>query len=99
MYKYELKKVIKTDNKEITELNIKDIDDITYLGIMNSLDVTLKNAKDINTLRNLDNKNIIIELVNGITVLGSNMVQIASSEVNINDGVESFEFHGNVRIK
>ena len=66
---------------------------------MIKLDVTLKNAKDINTLRNLDNKNIIIELVNGITVLGSNMVQIASSEVNINDGVESFEFHGNVRIK
>lgn len=66
---------------------------------MIKLDVTLKNAKDINTLRNLDNKNIIIELVNDITVLGSNMVQIASSEVNINDGVESFEFHGNVRIK
>ena len=39
MIKYKLKKVIKTDNKEITELNIKDIDDITYLGIMNSLDV------------------------------------------------------------
>ena len=33
------------------------------------------------------------------TILGSNMVQISSSEVNINDGVESFEFHGNVRIK
>jgi site-specific recombinase len=39
MIKYKLKKVIKTDNKEITELNIKDIDDITYLGIMNSIDV------------------------------------------------------------
>lgn len=39
MIKYKLKKVIKTDNKEITELNIKDVDDITYLGIMNSIDV------------------------------------------------------------
>ena len=38
MIKHKLKKVIKTHNKEITELNIKDIDDITYLGIMNSLD-------------------------------------------------------------
>lgn len=39
MIKYELKKAIKTDNKEITELNIKDISDITYLGVLNSLDV------------------------------------------------------------
>ena len=40
MIKYELKKAIKTDNKEITELNIKNIGDITYLGIMNSIDAT-----------------------------------------------------------
>lgn len=39
MIKYKLKKVIKTDNKEITELNIKDIDDITYLGIINTVDL------------------------------------------------------------
>ena len=38
MIKHKLKKPIKIDDKEITELNIKDIDDITYLGIMNSID-------------------------------------------------------------
>jgi len=38
MIKYKLKKPIKIDDKEIIQVNIKDIDDITYLGIMNSID-------------------------------------------------------------
>jgi len=71
MIKYELKKVIKTDNKEITELNIKDIDDITYLGIMNTLDVNgnINQADTIAYLCDLSTAEVNqISLVDGVFI-------------------------------
>ncbi len=66
---------------------------------MIKVQVALLNAADNNTLRNLDGSEIVMELVNGITVTGKNMIQIGANSSVISDGTTEFEFSGNVREK
>lgn len=66
---------------------------------MIKMQVALKNSADNSTLRNLDGGNIVLELINGITVTGSNMVQISANSSVISDGKTEFEFAGDVKEK
>lgn len=66
---------------------------------MIKMQVALLNATDNNTLRNLDGSEIVLELINGITVTGKNMIQIAANPSVIADGTTEYEFAGDVREK
>lgn len=56
---------------------------------------TLKSA-DTDKFRNLEDAEIVLELVDGKTIVGSNMTQIADPSVTAADGVVEYEFAGNV---
>ena len=56
---------------------------------------TLKSA-DTDKLRSLEDAEIVLELVDGKTVVGSFMTQTADPSVTAADGVVEYEFMGNV---
>jgi hypothetical protein len=58
---------------------------------------TLKSA-DTDKLRTLEDGEMILELVDGKTVVGSLMTQTADNSVTVADGTIEYEFMGNVRI-
>lgn len=57
---------------------------------------TLKSA-DTGKLRTLEDGEIILELLDGKTVVGSGMTQTADNSVVVSDGTIEYEFMGNVR--
>jgi len=56
---------------------------------------TLKSA-DTDKLRGIEGSDIVLELIDGKTIVGSNMTQIADPTVTANEGVVEYEFAGNV---
>jgi len=56
---------------------------------------TLKSA-DTDKLRITEGSDIVLELIDGKTIVGSNMTQIADPAVTANEGVVEYEFAGNV---
>ena len=59
---------------------------------------TLKTA-DTARLRNLEDAEMILELVDGTTIVGSSMTQTADPSITVADGVAAYEFMGNVKVK
>ena len=57
---------------------------------------TIKSA-DTKTLRTLDGGEIIMELLDGTSVVGQNMTQTANNAVKVSDGTCEYSFMGNVR--
>ena len=56
---------------------------------------TLKSA-DTAKLRDLEDAEMVLELVDGTTIVGSNMTQTANNSVTAADGVAPYEFFGDV---
>lgn len=56
---------------------------------------TLK-AADTDKLRTLEDGEVVLELLDGKTVVGSGMTQIANNAVTAADGVIEYEFNGQV---
>jgi len=59
---------------------------------------TLKSADTVK-LRDLEDAEIILELVDGTTVVGSNMTQTANNSVTASDGTIEYEFMGDVVVR
>lgn len=59
---------------------------------------TLASA-DTSKLRNLEDGEIVMELVDGTTVVGSSMTQTADNPVTVADGIIEYEFMGNVKVR
>lgn len=59
---------------------------------------TLKSA-DTARLRDLEDGELILELIDGTTVVGSNMTQTANNGVTAADGTAEYEFMGDVVIR
>jgi len=59
---------------------------------------TLK-AADTSRLRDLEDAEIVLELIDGTTVVGSNMTQTANNSVTAADGVLELEFMGDVVLR
>jgi len=59
---------------------------------------TLKSA-DTKNLRDLEDAEIVLELIDGTTVVGSNMTQTANNSVTAADGVLELEFMGDVALR
>ena len=59
---------------------------------------TLKKA-DTDKFRNLEDGEVILELVDGKTVVGTFMTQTADPSVTASDGVVEYEFTGNVKVR
>ena len=59
---------------------------------------TLKSA-DTARLRDLEDAELILELIDGTTVVGSNMTQTANNSVTASDGTAEYEFMGDVVIR
>ena len=56
---------------------------------------TLKSA-DTDKLRNFEDGTIVLELLDGKNVVGTNMTQTADNSVTATDGVVEYEFMGDV---
>lgn len=67
-------------------------------GMMKVQVSTLKSA-DAQKLRDLEDGEIVMELLDGTTVVGSNMTQTANNSVTAADGVLELEFMGNVVLR
>lgn len=67
-------------------------------GMIKAQVSTLKSA-DTNRLRNLEDAEMVLELVDGTTVVGTNMTQTADNAITTADGVAEYEFMGNVVIR
>jgi len=59
---------------------------------------TLKVA-DTAKLRDLEDAEMVLELIDGTTIVGSNMTQTANNAVTAADGVVELEFMGDVAIR
>ena len=59
---------------------------------------TLKTA-DTDKFRNLENGELVLEMIDGKTVVGSNMTQTADNPVTVADGIVEYEFMGNVKTR
>lgn len=59
---------------------------------------TLKSS-DTAKLRDLEDAEVILELIDGTTVVGSNMTQTANNAVTAADGVLELEFMGDVVLR
>ncbi len=59
---------------------------------------TLKSA-DTEKLRTLEDSDVILELLDGKTVVGTNMTQTADNAITAADGIMELEFMGNVVIR
>ena len=57
---------------------------------------TLKSA-DATKLRDLEDGELVLELIDGTTIVGSSMTQTANNSVTAADGVLELEFMGNVK--
>ena len=59
---------------------------------------TLKSA-DTARLRDLEDADVILELIDGTTVVGTNMTQTDNNAVTAADGVAEYMFQGNVVLR
>ena len=59
---------------------------------------TLKKA-DTDKFRDMEDGEVILELVDGKTVVGSNMTQTGDPSVTASDGVVEYMFAGNVKVR
>ena len=59
---------------------------------------TLKSA-DTHRLRNVEDSEMVLELVDGTTVVGSSMTQTANNPITTADGIAPYEFMGNVKVR
>ncbi len=59
---------------------------------------TLK-AADTEKLRTLEDGEIILELLDGTTIVGTNMSQTADNSVTASDGTVEYEFMGDVVVR
>lgn len=66
---------------------------------MIKVEVSILKKADTAKLRNLTEAEIILELLDGTTVVGSNMMQISDESIKVSDGVVPYEFAGNVKVR
>lgn len=64
-------------------------------GMIKAQVSTLKSA-DTDKLRTLEDAEMVLELVDGKTIVGSSMTQTADNSVTTSDGTIEYEFMGNV---
>lgn len=64
-----------------------------------SIEAVLLNALDHKILRDMDGGELVLELTNGFTVTGRNLVQIGANSVTVTDGIAKYEFTGDIKDK